>query len=340
MHPKKIKYLVDAYGSKEKMSHAIITGKVYDLFVGTPVIVNMGDFALSESAYYKFFDGQVELTKKTNIPALFSRNPNPAVVTECVHTSVGKTNVLIPFSFWNQNTDHNYMAMNTRSVYFTGESPILFDEGKQVTSASLSEVHSKDELKHFPDIVAEMLSKYRYVTYTLENIVQSNKKRMLGDIEAVFVSLRSKYKDHISFFQGDGHPVRIVIDSVVVSFYRMQDIIPIFDTKQGAGVVSEVTLTNSALNPADFIQKSITYRFIFSPSKENVFTIDGEKIMRPYDKPTVVALESMGDMIYKHAPYDNRSRGELQKPHKKELTDLGEFLAKGIPTKKSMIEYI
>ena len=60
----------------------------------------------------------------------------------------------------------------------------------------------------------------------------------------------------------------------------MEDVIPIFDFKRTNGVVVDVFLTNSTYTVEEMKRDghSMTIRFVFSKSKDNIFMVDGEEI--------------------------------------------------------------
>jgi hypothetical protein len=215
--------------------------------------------------------------------------------------SLDQMNVIIPFSIWSDTADYVVHPTNTRRFHIDGSLPIIFDNGTYTEINRLSDVYSNSDISNFPDLLVEKLRNNRFVNYTFLGVSVSNLKYMLEDINSFYNVLTKAYPNHISFFQYPCDRVKVITDIVSVSFYELGDVLPIFDYKRASGICMEVFITNSLIKGQDIISKmkSATYRFVFSKSKENVFTIDGEAICRPHDMSSSKVISMVRDRIAK-----------------------------------------
>jgi hypothetical protein len=97
--------------------------------------------------------------------------------------------------------------------------------------------------------------------------------------------LRKSLPNNVCFYHNNGK-CRSLIDTVSISFYKLSDVIAVFDTKRATGVCMEVFMTSSAVKNFTYPEKSMTWRFLFCKYRDNAFSIDGEKIQRPSDIST------------------------------------------------------
>jgi hypothetical protein len=143
-----------------------------------------------------------------------------------------------------------------------------------------------------------LLQKKRYVTYVMTGASQSNVKGVITMIDALINALNKNYSQSVAFCTPN---IRALVDVVTISFYRMEDMVAVFDkSKKGIGI--EIYLTNSVWKSNEIVEKSAAYRFLFSKSKENLFTIDGEQIKRSSDMNTGSAIEILKLNIQHHLP--------------------------------------
>ena len=91
--------------------------------------------------------------------------------------------------------------------------------------------------------------------------------------------------------------------------------IAIFDSKKTSGIAAEIFLTNSTHNTSQMSRDgvTVTYRFLFSKSRENLFSIDGETIKRQCDRNTKDVLSSVSSIISKEIPNDEKLKNEKAK---------------------------
>ena len=237
-------------------------------------------------------------------------------------------NVIIPFSIWSDTADYIIHSTNTKRFHIDGSLPIIFDNGIHTEINRLSDIHSNSDISNFPDLLVEKLQNNRFVNYTFSGVSVSNLRYMLEDINSFYNTLTKAYPNHISFFQYPHDRVKVITDIVSVSFYELGDVLPIFDYKKASGICMEIFITNSLIKGQDIISKmkSATYRFVFSKSRENVFTIDGEQIKRPHDMNSAKAFGMVRDKIAREIPNDTNIKNNKSKVVEKRVNDKLDYL--------------
>lgn len=226
-----------------------------------------------------------------------------------LQTSFQRGTALVLFKAANNDVDFNKMKISNDQMYFDGKRPLIFDAGHSFELERLSDIYKIKELKDFSNIISSSLKDNRYVNYTFTGVTMSNKKYMLEDVYSIFNSLRKVYPAHVSFFRtANIEGLRRLIDTVSISFYKLEDVIPIFDFKHTIGVAVEVFLTSSTNTPDDTNVSGVsaTYRFLFSKHRENIFSIDGEPLKRSFDSPVDRAIQEVCWVIDKHSPNDTK----------------------------------
>ncbi|KKN37789.1 hypothetical protein LCGC14_0759900 [marine sediment metagenome] len=251
-----------------------------------------------------------------------------AKANSILSNSLDNINVIIPFSIWNATIDYVIHSTNTKKFYIDGSLPLIFDNGIHTELDRLSDVHNSSDVSNFPDLLSERLQSNRFINYTFSGVGTSNLKYMLEDINSFYSVLTKAYPHHISFFQYPHNRVKVITDIVSISFYELGDVLPIFDSKKASGICMEVFITNSSIKGQDIISKmkSATYRFVFSKSKENVFTIDGEAIRRPHDMRSSKAMSLVRDKISKEIPNDVNIKNNKSKVVKEKVTGRSDYL--------------
>lgn len=258
-----------------------------------------------------------EDVKKTNVGDLYKMGVVEA--NKILQNRRSKVDVMFIFSFYKAYKDYYAYTMQTYQVYFDGKIPLIYNEGHRFELERLSDIYKKGDLNNFAEMTADSLKENRYINYNFGGINSSNKKYMFEDINIIFASLKKMFPENFSFFEStlnDGS-LRSLVDTISISFYRMQDIIAIFDSKKTSGMGVEIFLTNSAHKPID-ISKSetvATYRFLFSKSRENIFTIDGDLIKRQYNTTTNDMLGIAFSVINKNIPIND----ERKKPSRRSI---------------------
>ena len=255
---------------------------------------------------------KAELVKKEDVKKISVKDLYKMGVVEAnklLQNRLSKVSTMFVFSFYKDYKDYYTHTMQTQHVYFDGKVPLIHDEGHRFELERLSNVHDKGDINNFAEMIASSLKENRYINYSFEGVASSNKKYMFEDINTIFNSLRTVFPENFSFFRSilNSGRLRSLVDTVSISFYRMQDVIAIFDSKKTSGMGVEIFLTNSIHKPVDTSKSEsvATYRFLFSKSRENIFTIDGESIKRQHNRSTNDVLGSAFSVINKNIPVDN-----------------------------------
>lgn len=258
------------------------------------------------------------LSRQDKITALDLYKMDIDTVNEVLHSLNLSATVTTLFNPRN-SSNNEYIArlsrtITTNELYFDGRRPLIFDKFSNVELKRLSDVHTKNEIRNFPDVVNAYLQKNRFLNYVFTGVARSNTKALTKDLRNIFGSLRDKYPTNLCVHSGNASlaGLRRLIDVVSVSFYKLEDVIPIFDFKRSSGVAVEVFLTSSCCDSGDITTDgtSHTTRFLFSESRENVITIDGETINRPFSKPVGGVLRDMYSLVNIESPNDVANKGK------------------------------
>jgi hypothetical protein len=340
MHKTKLEYLQKMHlHPEEDCFSALITVVLDSMIIGTPAIASLKPFSkmakkapatvsfaravrmspLEEAdsgentpryrdpykkvAYAKPKEDSIE---KISVKDLYGMGI--AEANELLQNSGINANVIFPFSFYEDSKDFYVYRLRANQLYFDGKKPLIFDEGHILELGRLADAHDKDDLQNFVEVVNDSLRSNRYLNYVFSGVALSNIKYMLEDINTIFNSLKKAYPKNVSFYRYPTKAMRCLVDTVSVSFYRIEDVIAIFDFKKMSGIVVEIFLTNSnhKIPDMDRSGSTATYRFLFSKSRENIFSIDGESIKRQYDKNTTDVLSLMSSTISKNIPNDEK----------------------------------
>jgi hypothetical protein len=274
---------------------------------------------------YRTSDQKAELVKKEDVKKISVKDLYKMDVVEAnklLQNRSSKISTMFVFSFYKDYKDYYTHTMQTQHVYFDGKVPLIYDKGHRFELERLSDVHDKGDLSNFAEMVANSLKEDRYINYSFEGVASSNKKYMFEDINVIFNDLKKVFPENFSFFKSvlnNGH-LRSLVDTISISFYRMQDVIAIFDSKKTSGMGVEIFLTNSIHKPVETSKSEsvATYRFLFSKSRENIFTIDGESIKRQHNKSTNDVLGTAFSVINKNIPIDDNLK-KKKKPSRRSI---------------------
>jgi len=338
MYVKKIEYFQEMYPEKNCLSGMLINN-VDHLAVGTPCVAIINPFNICKwpepgpsfkspkSKYQYGFDDEPILdgdssnttkpkTEKTHASDLYKMDQSE--MNKIFHRSVSRADVLFLFNARSYNNDFYNKTVVSKCIRLSKKKPIIYDTSRHISLYRLADVYDSEELNNFPTIIAEDLKSFRYTNYTFSDVSRSNIRYMIEDINKIFNILTKVYKYATCFYQYTGEPTRLLIDTVSIGFYQLNDVIPIFDNKRSDGLCIEIFLTNSRKSITNIIHNysSMTYRFILSASKENVFTIDGELIQRPNDTTIGSALSRLSTRLAEDSPNDTvikRNKASLKK---------------------------
>lgn len=201
------------------------------------------------------------------------------------------------------------MAFNTfdiqgSRVSYRRKPPLIYDSIQTSEAASLDSLYNEEDLKNFHNIVNEMLKDTRSVNVTITDVKSSRLEEILIPFAHLMKGLLEEYPENVCL--AHSHDVYALIDTISISFYKLDDFIPMFDIKKGTGIAVEVLMTNSEMNPGAVVSDSLFFIYAFSKQRENLFTIDGEAINRPSDVPTLQSLTALEKMVRKHTVNDQK----------------------------------
>ena len=199
----------------------------------------------------------------------------------------------------------SFMEFNLpgRHVVYRDKTPIIYDSIQEVSASDLRNIYSEGELENFPEIIDGTLgTDVRSMNITLTDVKASRIGDICTSITDIINRMSNAYPHNVCMMCPE--KMSSIIDVVSISFYDLDDFIPIFDVKKGRSIAIEVLFTNSEFNPVSVAQNSILYSFAFAKQRENLFVIDGEPISRPLDVSTPLALKSMLATLASSVPND------------------------------------
>lgn len=333
MYPKKVEYFSSGlFETGQDFLSGVTTTDIEDLLVvGTPCLFTITDKEVRKERPRKkdpfeypdwlanpYSTGSVEYRSgskdsddsiKISDIYRIAETGGLAKANEFLSEFVYKGRVLVLFPPWN-GSNYGVYTINSSRFYFNGRKPLIYDDCKHNELRRLSDIHDKEEISGFPEMMVEELSKYRYVNYLFSGVARSNVKSVLTELDEVFMTIYKKFPINVCFSQFDQSRLRYLVDVVSVSFYDISDMIPVFDYRKKGGMGMEVFLTNSRLSGKTLMDESLsaTYRFIFSNSRDNIFSVDGEPVGRPHDLSTVNSLQNMRQLIEREVPNDGGAK--------------------------------
>jgi hypothetical protein len=320
MYPKKVSYFKTKY-KEENCASGIITTSVEWLTVGTPCIASVNPFRaqlqlpdadivanIDQNLYYKGDSRRPENLPTIKMKDIYEIAAKRGIdeANAIIRNNLSSVQATFVFTNWNDKFDYFSKPVNSRQFRFDGKKPIIFDDNfKQINLNSQKDMHKSEDLSNVADKVLKYLKDYRYVNYIFRRVAESNKKSVIESMDSIFKNMASRFPMGVCFRQHGSNRTRFLIDTLCVSFYRLSDVIPVFDYRN-LGVGIEVVMTNSQAEGEDMQANgmSLCYRFLFSESSENVFTIDGEKIERPNDISVSDGVKYMKAKIDREVPND------------------------------------
>ena len=297
---KRIKdYLMDTCSNTDLLVSAISARNV-SFEVGLPCILNLGAKHIKyKKSKSDARDEIVDIMKsgKHTINALneyFYNNHNTVV------------EVIYPFPSRN---DMGIVYLESRSgfdFHCIKSPPILTDKYKSAKVKNFKNVSSSEYINKFPDKIEAELKKYRYSNYVLEEVGKSNYKDIIQYLYNLYGVLNNKYPHNTcAFSMGNGELT--LLDTMSISFYKLTDVIPIFDTKHANGIAVEILFTNSTLEKDDLFNggNHLIVRWLMSKYRDNLFTIDGEQIKRSFQKGIPDIIEGViTSILSRYVPDD------------------------------------
>ena len=196
---------------------------------------------------------------------------------------------------------------NGDGFYCINKKPIIRDVYKSNVVKSFGGITPAKNLPKLPTKISEAFKKYRYVNYTLHNLCASNADATLNQLYKIMDVFTTKYPNNTCvYLRGNGKGT--LIDTLSISFYKLVDAMPIFDSKRVSGVAIELLFTNSLLSGSEILENNNNYmiiRVLLSRYRDNLFTIDGERINRAFEKSIFDILDDhVHPLLKKSTPDD------------------------------------
>jgi len=323
MHPTRLEYYKNGmFGDKPWFVSCFLATKLHaDMPIGTPCLAWVEPFHLGNAAIDSYYDTLPRdmIEKKLTMEELLAMKLDPYMITDLIHKSVGKIYIvhLFPTSALGKREYYTHQIA-TNNTTIIPLKPLIYDEGTIINIAEAKDMFDEvdDVASKFPTFVINMLKDTRYVTYILNNVTRNVIKNIGGACSDLINALRRHLPESVLTMQTNTSTVRSLYDTVVISFYHIDDMIAVFDRSK-VGIAMEMYLTNSVWSPGEMVEKSSVFRFLFSKSRENLFTIDGESIKRQMDAPVGDAKEVLNWIFAKHFPVSlEESKKEKNKERK------------------------
>lgn len=250
------------------------------------------------------------------LPLIMDIFKNGKNISEAINRMVSEVSIAAPII--NLFPDKSDMPLIQTEVsycnnyYYIDTPPLLLDTYKSESFDDIDEIMPLNRIHELPSKISTMLNKYRYVNYVISNICKSNSEIIQDYIYHMVSEFLKKHTVGICILFKGAENKCVLIDTLSISFYQLQDVIPIFDKRHMDGVVIELLLTNSTLIYDDIIKDQNNYtliRMLFSMYRDNILTVDGEKLARPCQCPiNDVIITKINKILIKHTPDDTAFR--------------------------------
>jgi len=227
--------------------------------------------------------------KKFDIKNIFKKDKDLiSTLNKLMHKNPMVLSVMHLFSTTELYPCGYQLKANSDEYYCINVKPLLKDTFRSYNIKTLNRLipNTKSTLK-LPDKISEALKKYRYLNYVMSGLCKSKVDTTLTQLHQISHVLSKKYPNKLCVYMG-GEGYNTLIDTLSISFYRLIDVMPIFDPKRAVGVAMELLFTNSILTGDEILNDQGNYlmmRWLFARYKDNLFTIDGEYVCRNFEHP-------------------------------------------------------
>jgi hypothetical protein len=302
MYIKKLEYLQQRFRQNHLYS-GLILRSINSLPIGTPCLIDLNN----KDALYKKMKKE-KAVEPNNIEE----------INNCFRSETSSANIVFLFNIYSDSSDFITASTKINKVYYIDDKPLIYDS----YSSTLLESLRKDTISdNILEQLKDQLDNNRFINYVFEDIKLSNVDNAISNIKRIINVLDKNYSNNIAFYQHPYDGSRVLIDTISISFYKIKDVIPVFNYKKLDGICMEIMLTNSDLKGESLIKQgySMTYRFLFGKYKENIFSIDGESVKRPNDILIAKTLVTLCQFLKKSVPRDtkNSSKQPVKKEPKK-----------------------
>jgi len=213
-------------------------------------------------------------------------------------------------------------SIKINEFYYIDKPPLIYDtsfdaewDASQTIGTSGSYV---GDIQKLPTAIQKQLEDNRFVNYTFYNIKRSNVSNIESDLKAITEELSKKWPIKMSYYKLNPDN-KVLLDIMSISFYNLTDVIPIFNCKKAKGVGMNIMLTNSEVNSNKIMSNGygLLFGFIFGKYKENIYTLDGEAIYRPYGQPADEVIRYICKLLKQHCPQDKKVYDKVTKDRRK-----------------------
>lgn len=146
----------------------------------------------------------------------------------------------------------------------------------------------------------------RYVNFSMD-IVKAKRAAVLDGLSARIDNICGTFYSHHKVLYYKLIDRSFLLDVISVSFYKLNEIISIFNSTKSEGIVMEITLLNSMTDWHVMVNNGyyFTTRIAFSKYKDNLFVVDGE--MLNFAKGTSVSsvLDVITNEMQRNSPDDS-----------------------------------
>jgi hypothetical protein len=315
---------------KENIASCILSRRYQHLEIGSPGMAFINPFRIHERRKgvshtsppprgYGYINGRDVFSEKKEEEKYYSMSeavlkyPEESKLNEVLRANLSNISFVSVFIPWRDSIDYYTTSIHTSDAYVTHKTPIIWDDSASYVNINrLGDHFGKAELKSLPEVLNEKLKTHRYLVYTFKNI--TSVKKAEAAVRAANTLLGPLYKMRSTCFSYlmDTRP-RAAFGEMSISFYKLSDVVPIFDvTSSKFGVAVDLSVLSEAAEPGQLYSgyRYMSVKSIFSPSKENIFTIDGEKIVR---ECSTDSKETNGKLLKKLTSYCHKQKSDTKK---------------------------
>jgi len=319
MYSKRLKYYREVKEwNKETTLSGTLVAMSHGLSVGTPCLasINKGTShrrpvnRATKKIADKYglldpFDPAYESTKKSEYSKLLELIKNGSDISTIQKLLCSKyelIEVIIPFVELGCGMgDMTSVVIPPQQISCNSQIPIIYDDNFYTAEIALDDFPR-------PSFVIYQLTTHRFVNYEIR-IGQSNVKKVQTKFNKMVAAFKKFFPFNICTYYRSNTSSEVLLDTLSISFYKLSDVIPVFDYRScKEGMCMEVTLANSSINKIYSVNPKTTakFRFLFSATKENILSIDGEKITRgKSEKPVDAGIKYIYNCMNANIPNDN-----------------------------------
>lgn len=244
---------------------------------------------------------------------LISNGGSVAEINEFMRENYFNTSVFIPFPF-SMNLSPTTLSLTSRDIFFTGKKPLIEDDSVVI---DLSKKLSSEEFvfdsktgidKAIASLtkISELLKTKRFVNITVSDINNSCMKTISEELTAIITALSIVFSYNDTVYRyGDAQ--KALLDTVSISFYNLEDTIPIFSSKKPKGISVEILATNSTIcKTNNFINRSFCMisQMIFATESDGITQIDGEDLRKDYTELPTNEINTFINVLNNNTPLD------------------------------------